>query len=38
MLTGFIYPVLGRYEKGVEEGRKAIELVPDVYTGYYLLG
>ncbi len=37
-LTGFIYPVLGRYEKGVEEGRKAITLVPDVYTGYYLLG
>jgi len=37
-LTGFIYPVLGRYEKGVEEGRKAIALVPDAYTGYYLLG
>jgi tetratricopeptide (TPR) repeat protein len=37
-LTGFIYPVLGRYEKGVEEGRKAIALVPDTYTGYYLLG
>jgi eukaryotic-like serine/threonine-protein kinase len=37
-LTGFIYPVLGRYEEGVEEGRKAIALVPDVYTGYYLLG
>jgi eukaryotic-like serine/threonine-protein kinase len=37
-LTGFIFPVLGRYEEGVEEGRKAIALVPDVYTGYYLLG
>jgi eukaryotic-like serine/threonine-protein kinase len=37
MLTGFVCPVLGRYEKGVEEGRKAIELVPDAYTGYYLL-
>src|SRR6202008_4038495 len=37
MLTGFIYPVLGRYEKGVEEGRKAIALVPDAYIGYYLL-
>jgi tetratricopeptide (TPR) repeat protein len=36
-LTGFIYPVLGRYEKGVEEGRKAIEIAPDAYTGYYLL-
>jgi eukaryotic-like serine/threonine-protein kinase len=37
-LTGFIYPVLGRYEEGVEEGRKAIALVPDAYPGYYLLG
>ena len=37
MLTGFVCPVLGRYEQGVEEGRKAIELVPDAYTGYYLL-
>jgi tetratricopeptide (TPR) repeat protein len=38
MLTGFIYPVLGRYEKAVEEGHKAIELAPDDYAGYYLLG
>ncbi len=37
MLTGFVCPVLGRYEKGVEEGRKAIELVPDASAGYYLL-
>jgi len=37
-LAGFIYPVLGRYEQGVEEGRKAIALVPDAYPGYYLLG
>jgi serine/threonine protein kinase/tetratricopeptide (TPR) repeat protein len=37
-LTGFIYPVLGRYEKAVEEGHKAIELAPDDYAGYYLLG
>jgi tetratricopeptide (TPR) repeat protein/predicted Ser/Thr protein kinase len=37
-LSGFIYPVLGRYEKAVEEGRKAIDLAPDSYTGYYLLG
>jgi len=36
-LSGFIYPVLGRYEKGVEAARKAIELAPDTYTGYYLL-
>jgi serine/threonine protein kinase/Flp pilus assembly protein TadD len=37
-LSGFIYLVLGRYEKAVEEGHKAIELAPDTYTGYYLLG
>jgi serine/threonine protein kinase/tetratricopeptide (TPR) repeat protein len=37
-LSGFIYPVLGRYEKAAEEGRKAIELAPDSYTGYFLLG
>jgi eukaryotic-like serine/threonine-protein kinase len=36
-LTGFIYPVLGRYERAVEEGRKGIELAPDAYIGYYLL-
>jgi serine/threonine protein kinase len=37
-LSGFIYPVLGRYEKAVEEGHKVIELAPDTYTGYFLLG
>ena len=37
-LSGFIYLVLGRFEKAVEEGHKAIELAPDNYTGYYLLG
>ena len=37
-LSGFIYPVLGRYEKAVEEGRKAVDLAPDIYTGYFLLG
>jgi tetratricopeptide (TPR) repeat protein len=37
-LSGFIYPVLGRYEKAAEGGRKAIELAPDIYTGYFLLG
>jgi eukaryotic-like serine/threonine-protein kinase len=36
-LTGFIYPVLGRYERAVEEGRTGIELAPDAYIGYYLL-
>ena len=36
-LTGFIYPVLGRYERAVDEGRKGIELAPDAYVGYYLL-
>jgi serine/threonine protein kinase/tetratricopeptide (TPR) repeat protein len=36
-LSGFIYPVLGRYEKAVEEGHKAVELAPDTYTGYFLL-
>jgi serine/threonine protein kinase/tetratricopeptide (TPR) repeat protein len=37
-LSGFIYPVLGRYEKAAEEGRKAVDLAPDIYTGYFLLG
>jgi tetratricopeptide (TPR) repeat protein len=37
-LSGFIYLVLGRYEKAAEESRKAIELAPDTYTGYFLLG
>jgi len=37
-LSGFIYPVLGRYEMAAEEGHKAIELAPDTYTGYFLLG
>ncbi len=36
-LSGFIYPVLGRYERAVEEGRKSIALAPDAYVGYYLL-
>jgi eukaryotic-like serine/threonine-protein kinase len=37
-LTGFIYPVLGRYERAAEEGRKVIELAPDTITGYSLSG
>jgi eukaryotic-like serine/threonine-protein kinase len=37
-LSGFIYLVLGRYEKAAEAGRKAMELAPDTYTGYFLFG
>src|SRR5258708_18965818 len=32
-----IYPVLGKYDKGVEEGKKAIGLDPDFAFGYTLL-
>jgi serine/threonine protein kinase/tetratricopeptide (TPR) repeat protein len=37
-LSGFIDLVLGRYEKAAEESRKAIELAPDSYIGYFHLG
>ncbi len=37
-LSGFIYPVLGEYEKAAEEAQKAIELAPDFGVGYALLG
>jgi serine/threonine protein kinase/tetratricopeptide (TPR) repeat protein len=37
-LAGFIYPVLGEYEKAAEEAQKAIELAPDFGIGYALLG
>ena len=37
-LSGFTNLVLGRYQKAAEEGRKAIELAPDTYTGYFLYG
>jgi eukaryotic-like serine/threonine-protein kinase len=37
-LAGFIYPVLGEYEKAVQEGQKTIELAPDFGIGYALLG
>jgi eukaryotic-like serine/threonine-protein kinase len=33
-LSGIIYPVLGKYEKGVGEGEKAIDLDPDFAIGY----
>ncbi len=36
-LAGFIYPASGRYEKAVEESRKAIEIDPDFAVGYTLL-
>ena len=36
-LSGFIDLVLGRYEKAAEAGRRAMELAPENYTGYYLL-
>ena len=37
-LAGFIYPVLGEYEKAVQEAQKTIELAPDFGIGYALLG
>jgi serine/threonine protein kinase/Tfp pilus assembly protein PilF len=37
-LSGFIYPVLGEYEKAAEEAQKTIELAPDFGIGYALLG
>jgi eukaryotic-like serine/threonine-protein kinase len=36
-LSGAIYPVLGRYERAVEEGKKAIELDPDFGLAYNVL-
>jgi DNA-binding winged helix-turn-helix (wHTH) protein/tetratricopeptide (TPR) repeat protein len=35
-LIGAIYPVLGQYEKGVEEGKEAIRLNPDFPIPYAL--
>jgi tetratricopeptide (TPR) repeat protein len=37
-LAGFIYPVLGEYEKAAEEAQKTIELAPDFGIGYAHLG
>lgn len=37
-LAGFIYPVLGKYEKAVEEAEKTIQLSPDRSIGYAILG
>jgi len=36
-LSGIIYPVSGKYEKAVEESRKAIEFDPDFAIGYNIL-
>jgi tetratricopeptide (TPR) repeat protein len=36
-LPGFIYPVLGKYEKAIEEGQKTIKLDPDFAIGYNVL-
>lgn len=37
-LSGFIYPVLGEYEKGAEAAEKAIELSPDSSHAYVARG
>jgi serine/threonine protein kinase len=37
-LSGFIYPVLGEYEKAAEESQKTIDLAPDFGVGYAHLG
>jgi len=37
-MSGFIYPVLGEYEKAAEEAKKTIELVPDFGVGYLHVG
>ena len=37
-LAGFIYPVLGKYQKAIEESQKTIELAPDKGIGYLALG
>ena len=36
-LAGMIYPVFGKYEKAIEEAKKAIELDPDFAIGYISL-
>ena len=36
-LAGAIYPAVGQYEKGVEEGREAVRLRPDFFASYALL-
>src|SRR5271168_928893 len=36
-LTGLIYPALGQYEKGIEEGREAVRLNPQIPISYAIL-
>ena len=36
-LAGIIYPITGRYEKSVEEAKKAIDLDPNFAIGYSIL-
>jgi len=36
-LSGMIYPVLGEYEKAVEEGKRSVEADPDAEFTYYNL-
>ena len=36
-LAGIVYPVLGKYEQSVEEGKKTIELNPDFAIAYVTL-
>jgi DNA-binding winged helix-turn-helix (wHTH) protein/tetratricopeptide (TPR) repeat protein len=37
LLSGSIYPAIGKYEKGVDEGREAVRLNPDFFASYALL-
>ena len=37
LLSGAIYPAIGQYEKGVEEGREAVRLNPNFPPSYALL-
>ena len=37
LLSGIVYPVLGKFEKAVEEGKKLVELDPDFPIGYNVL-
>jgi serine/threonine protein kinase/tetratricopeptide (TPR) repeat protein len=37
LLSGAIYPAIGQYEKGVEEGREAVRLNPNFPASYALL-
>lgn len=37
LLSGSIHPALGQYEKGVDEGREAIRLNPDLFMSYALV-